>query len=255
MGEDIKRTIPAGIRRQLRQEAFFGCCKCGSAILDYHHIIEFAEKAHHDPDHIIALCPTCHRMMGKLRRERCYELKRNPYNKERGKLRGELGTDAEFTSFLVGSCTYIETPIIFEYYRQPIIKYYIEDGQVLLDIYIPQDDMWPDILIQKNDVIVNSEDKWDLDFRTNFLKVQKREGESYFQIDLRSDVAKIEGKFSIMGQEFKFSPSSTNLGGLTISNSTFIRNGCGIGVGDDRHKLFWPNYAMAVPRAVFIPTR
>lgn len=255
MGDLVNRYIPAAVRRQLRQEAFFGCAKCGSPILEYHHIVEFAEQAHHNPDHMIAVCPTCHRSLGKMRRERCYALKANPRNKREGKIRGELGTDAGTTSFLVGSCTYIDTPIIFSYYESPIIRYSIEDGQALLDIYIPKSDMWPDILVQKNDLIVNSGDKWDIDFRTNFLRVQKTHGSTYFQIDLRKEVAEIEGKFSIRGEQFTFNPTSTNMGGATIAGGKFVNCGGGIAVGDSRHKLHWPNYGMARPEATFVPFR
>lgn len=255
MGDLLSRRIPDPVRRQLRQEAFFGCAKCGSPILEYHHIIQFAEQAHHNPDHMIAICPTCHRSLGKMRRERCYALKANPRNKREGKIRGELGTDAHTTSFLVGSCTYIDTPIIFSYYEAPIIRYSIEDEQASLDIYIPKEDMWPDILVQKNDLIVNSGGKWDIDFRTNFLRVQKTHGSTYFQIDLRKEVAEIEGQFSIRGKQFMFSPNSTNLGGATIAGGTFVRCGGGIAYGDNRHKLHWPNYGMVRPEATFVRFR
>jgi hypothetical protein len=252
MDDLVGRKIPTGIRRKLRQEAFFGCAKCGSPILQYHHIVQFAKKQHHDPDHMIALCPTCHQSLGKMRRERCYALKANPFNKRSGMIRGELGTDNDTTSFLVGSCTYVDTPIVFAYYETPIIRYSIEDGQALLDIYIPKGDMWPDILVEKNDLMVNSGGKWDIDFRTNFLRVQKEHGSTYFQIDLRKEVAEIAGKFSIRGECFEFNPSSTNIGGASIRGGSFVRCGAGIGVGDGKHKLYWPNYAMASPKAVFI---
>jgi hypothetical protein len=32
------REIPSEIKRQLRQEAGFGCCICGIPIIEYHHI-------------------------------------------------------------------------------------------------------------------------------------------------------------------------------------------------------------------------
>lgn len=254
--EFVNRYIPADIRRQLRQESFFGCAKCGCPILEYHHIVPFAEEAHHNPEHMIALCPTCHSRLGKLSPKKCYDLKANPFNKKTGKIRGELGTAKSTNSFLVGSCTYINTPVIFSYFDAPIIRYSIEDGQTLLDIYIPKEDMWPDILIEKNDLTVNFGGKWDIDFRTNFLRVQKERGSTYFQIDLRKEVAGIEGQFSILGEQYRFNPSSTNIdNGTTIVGGMFANCKAGIYVGDIKHKLFWPNYAMVSPRATFIPLR
>ena len=255
MSELVNRDIPAGVRRHLRKEAFFGCAKCGSPILEYHHIIPFAELAHHDPDHMIALCPTCHQSLGKMQSKRCYELKENPRNKREGIIRGELGTDVDTTAFLVGSNTYINTPAIFSYYETPIIRYSIEHGQALLDIYIPKEDMWPDILVKGNDLIVNSGDKWDIEFRTNFLRIQKKQGNTYFQIDLRKEVAKINGQFSILGQQFTFSPTSTNIGNGNIKNCRFSDCSGGISIGDSIHKMHWPNYGMARPEATFVPYR
>ena len=252
MSDQIKRNIPLDVRRFLRREACFGCAKCGSPILDYHHIIPFSDQAHHEPEHMIALCPTHHCEMAKKPRHRCYELKANPYNKQHGKLRGELGTDAKFTSFLVGSNTYKDTPVIFSYFGQPIISYYVQDGQILLDPYIPKIDMWPNILIRKNDVIINSDDKWDVDFRTNFLKFEKKKNETYFQIDVRKPVAQIKLKFSIRGRSFEFTPLKTNVEGLKMVGNTFLNCGCGIAEGDGRHRLLWPNYAMVRPVATLV---
>lgn len=55
------RTPPAPIRRLLRQEVGFGCPLCGSPHLEYHHFDPpFAQKAHHTPEGMLALCATCH---------------------------------------------------------------------------------------------------------------------------------------------------------------------------------------------------
>lgn len=34
-------AIPESIKRQVRQEAKFGCIFCGSPIIEYHHIEEY----------------------------------------------------------------------------------------------------------------------------------------------------------------------------------------------------------------------
>lgn len=251
MNESLKMYIPERVRRILRQEAYFGCAECGDPILEYHHIIPRNEKKHNEPAHMIALCPTHHRKLGKLDRKRCYDLKAEPHNKAVGKLRGELGTNKKVTSFLVGSNTYEDTPIIFSYFETPIICYKIEDHQALLDIYIPKGDMWPDVQIKRNDMIVNFKDMWDVEFRTNYLKITKKKGEAYLEVDMRKEIALINGVFQINGREFRFSPKATNFGGANVSNCRFFRNRAGISVGDGRHRLLWPNFAMASPQAVF----
>ena len=254
MTTQTQRYIPLGVKRALRQEACFGCAVCGSPILEYHHIIPWAERQHNEPEHMVALCPTHHREYGKLSRSKSYSVKENPRNKVVGKLFGELGTDNQQTAFKVGSNTYIDTPIIFSFFEAPILRYLVEDKQVLVDVYIPRQDMWPDVYIRKNNMIVNTDEKWDVEFRTNYLKIQKRLGESYFELDLRGDIASISTSFVINGKNYRFSPTETNLGGgVIVQDSVFKGNKTGIATGDNKRRLLWPNFAMISPRALFVP--
>jgi len=52
---DANRTIPVDIKRQLRQEANFGCCKCGVPILEYHHIKPYHDVKTHDANDMMVL--------------------------------------------------------------------------------------------------------------------------------------------------------------------------------------------------------
>lgn len=133
----LKRYIPLPVRIRLRQESFFGCAECGNPILDYHHIIPWAEKHHNDPAHMVALCPTHHREIGKRQRAYAYELKKQPYNKMHGKFRGTLYTEKEKPSFIMGTNTFIKTPIILSFYDQALIKYRIDQGQSLISVFYP----------------------------------------------------------------------------------------------------------------------
>ena len=61
--DDISRVPPAAVRRQLRQEVAFGCPVpgCGSPYLEYHHFDPpWAQRHHHDPAGMIALCAEHH---------------------------------------------------------------------------------------------------------------------------------------------------------------------------------------------------
>lgn len=87
--EEPGRKPPVKIMRQLRIEAGHRCPVCGhTASLEYHHIIEFAKLKHHDPNHMIALCPNCHTLCstGKITydEQRKYKerLKNNGLNKD-----------------------------------------------------------------------------------------------------------------------------------------------------------------------------
>ncbi|MDX8447180.1 hypothetical protein [Mesorhizobium captivum] len=59
--KSISRTPPIEVRRRLRAEVGFGCPICGSPHLEYHHFNPtWAEKKHHEPQGMIALCAEHH---------------------------------------------------------------------------------------------------------------------------------------------------------------------------------------------------
>jgi hypothetical protein len=244
------RYIPAGVRRQLRQEVAFGCPVCGNPFLEYHHIVPWAEKQHNDPDHMVALCPTHHAEYGKRPRSDSYELKQSPINANTGKIRGYLVSDEERSEFIAGSNTFIDTPIIFSYYGIPILKYVVEDGRNLLSAYLPNDDFWPELRINNNDIIANTNSFWDFEFKHNFICIKKRNGSIFFQIDFRKPVAKVSANLTIAGIDFRFTPSETNFGENFIKNGTFISCGTGLSYGGKNTRILLPNYAMNLPQAV-----
>lgn len=63
---------PADVERKLRQEAGFGCARCGHPYIEYHHIIPYAEEPHFRAEDMIALCGNCHSAVSKLGRDRQY---------------------------------------------------------------------------------------------------------------------------------------------------------------------------------------
>jgi hypothetical protein len=69
----LSRTIPAEVKRLVRQRCGFGCVICGLGIVQYEHVDpEFKDARTHDPDCIALLCPQCHakvttRMWSKAR--------------------------------------------------------------------------------------------------------------------------------------------------------------------------------------------
>lgn len=57
----LSRSIPAGIARQVRRGAGFGCVICGNAIFEYEHLDPpFSEALEHRAEGITLLCGSCH---------------------------------------------------------------------------------------------------------------------------------------------------------------------------------------------------
>jgi len=53
--------IPLPIQREVRQRCAFGCVVCGHPLIDYHHIVPFAECQAHEASNLTALCSNHHR--------------------------------------------------------------------------------------------------------------------------------------------------------------------------------------------------
>lgn len=79
----MSRNIPASVKRELRQEANFGCAICGFPLIEYHHIEYFSDEEHNDPSRMIALCPNHHSAAGPgtegITPDRLYEYKQEPF--------------------------------------------------------------------------------------------------------------------------------------------------------------------------------
>jgi len=127
-------TTPASVERQLRQEAGFGCAKCGHPYIEYHHIIPFAEEQHFRPKDMVALCGNCHPAISKLGRDKQYEIKQAPFNIEREMFQGALVYDKRHLLFRVGGNLYENVPTILRFLDIPIIACAIKDNQAKITL-------------------------------------------------------------------------------------------------------------------------
>lgn len=56
----LGRTIPAAVRREVRQRCGYGCVRCGLALFDYEHFDpDFKDAKSHSPQGITLLCMQC----------------------------------------------------------------------------------------------------------------------------------------------------------------------------------------------------
>src|SRR4051794_24329854 len=110
----MNRRPPADVRRTLRQEAGFGCAKCGSPILEYHHIVPWAEEEHFRPDDMLVLCPNHHDecTKGAATEGEQRAWKQEPFNVTRGYAEGLLKGNDQCVALDCGSCLLVQTACI-----------------------------------------------------------------------------------------------------------------------------------------------
>jgi len=83
----LSRTIPAEIKRAIRQACGFGCVICGSGIIQYEHVLpEFHEATEHNPVKMTLLCPQCHAKVttGFWSKDKVLESMEKPHSKKQG---------------------------------------------------------------------------------------------------------------------------------------------------------------------------
>lgn len=101
----IREPIPDPIKRIVRQEAGFGCCRCGRPIYEYHHIVPRSK----DPADIMILCPLCHHeaTVGAMPEKEQWFHKKNPFNIERGYVGGMLKVNQKVLVVDLGNVQFI----------------------------------------------------------------------------------------------------------------------------------------------------
>ncbi|MGC1494421.1 MAG: HNH endonuclease signature motif containing protein [Sulfitobacter sp.] len=248
------RKPPDPIARRLRQEAGFGCAECGNPIVEYHHIIEWNELKHFDPEHMVALCPNHHAEFGKLAKGKAYAVKENPHNIRSGRIYGYLGGNKNQKKLRVGAMMIEDCKSAIDFGGNSILSYKLVDQEYQLDAFLPDQNFWPEIEISRNYVAAITSDFWDIEFKTNWVKFRRAKGDIFLSIDFRKDEVEIDGFLSILGQDIDLKKSQNRIGGGTLSN-VYIK-GCktALSVGPDG-KIHRPNFAMTNPKMIFTPRK
>jgi hypothetical protein len=142
----VSRSPPAQVQRILRQEAGFGCCRCGYPFYQYHHIVPWHEGEHYRPEDMMILCPNHHDEIttGKVSQDEQREWKANPINIQEGYASGKLRIDREELAVNLGGNRFVETPVLLRINDEDIITVkHSEQGRLLISMrcYDEQDNL------------------------------------------------------------------------------------------------------------------
>ncbi len=250
----LSRTIPPQIAQQLRAESGFGCAVCGCPIVEYHHIIPWAERKHYEAEHMVALCRNHHQELGKQRKEVSYAAKRNPINIRHKKLQGYLVTNKENQALRLGNTRFVGFTHAVSYYGIPLFGHRIVNKEIRLNCFIPDEDFFPDIEVSDNNLSAMIGNFWDIEFKSNYVKFRRKKGEVFLELDFRGDDVTVRGRFDIEGREYRFSPNRCDFGGPRIEGITFqgFPGATAIGHGEAGVRLLKPNFAMRAPRKTLV---
>lgn len=196
--QKAREDISPDVRRRLAHYSHFACSICGSIPIVLHHIEEWSKKHSNDKKFLIPICDKCHRRIhGKggavYSKEELYEFKTNPQ-------RPPILTDKltlerkKGYSFFVG-CNFIANGENVSLFRFPnghcLTSIDTSTGVLKLNVLAALDEDEPVYLIRENELMVDSQDVWDMRYSGSSLKIWRTtNGEKtiFINLSIKPDV-------------------------------------------------------------------
>ena len=248
-----RRKKISSVERQLRQEAGFGCARCGHPWLEYHHIVPFAEEKHFRPKDMIALCANCHRAIAKLSREKQYQIKENPYNIRKGRSKGSLVFDRPDGVFKIGGIRYHNPQTIIRFHNLDILSIRFKNYEPLISLKLFDEDFWPIFAVIDNEIDLRIDEFWDYEYKFHKVVLRSAPRKIVLKIDFRGEDAIIEGRINLLGKMVDLNRDFTDTGGVVayIKDMHMSGNSCAIQIGDENTLICPPNFAQLSPKVTF----
>jgi hypothetical protein len=185
---ELSRTIPADVKRAVRQHCGFGCVLCGASIYEYDHFDPpFVLAERHDPEGITLLCPTHHseKTRGVLPLEAVRRANASPAALQNGETTVSRPYFDHIPSLLLGGGILIEnTPVPLEIDGVPLIKFAEpEEGSKVARIFatITSENGEHLLSIEDNEWIVRS-GVWDYEWVGQRMTIRDDSGAVSLQI-------------------------------------------------------------------------
>lgn len=224
-------NIPADVRRQVRQEANFGCAICGCPVIEIHHIVPRSEEEHNDPERMIALCRNHHALAGPqaegITPDQLYEYKKDPYNSELVDYDFYFESETPLLEFAGCKCklrnrnemsvlTINEEDIVTMSYSNGVLQFSAK-------LYNQNDELVAEM--DENEWTAYTDEVWDLTYNGNHFKIWhgKRDIGVEIEYDSDSDGLAMRGNFYKDGSLVRATPSKIVFpGNNRVIGGTFI---------------------------------
>lgn len=217
-------AIPEEIKRQLRQEAGFGCCFCGFPFCDYHHINPWARKNEHDPNDLMYVCPNHHRECGQdaYSEDEQRSVKSTPANVQAGLTYGHLHIGSSPLHIHIGSNNIVSTPIIFASSNNRAAYLRCEKNEfdileLTMELRAPDGTLVG--AIEKNDWIFGVDAIWDLQAQSKKIKCNLASRRVLLNLDASRSPIVLTGNWKFGSSSVSATPSQLKVDGLELSGN------------------------------------
>jgi len=190
---------------------------CGSPFFEYHHIIPFGEKPHHEPADMMILCPNHHHEanVGAMDDSAQRKSKGNPFNIDKGYVLGQLAVASRTLAVELGANLFIGSGMKVVVDNEPLLQIGMaEERRLALSLDVHAEDDAPLISVVDNEWITGDPLPWDLEFGYRWLKLRLRHHEIALSIDARQEIVRVDGDFWRRGQHFTVSPAELSFNGV-----------------------------------------
>jgi hypothetical protein len=229
-GQEILTSIPEPIKRQVRQEGGFGCCKCGNPIIDYHHIVEDSQN----PKDIMLLCPDDHReaTAGAMLEDEQRLHKANPINIKKGFVEGLLKINQTSPVVTIGSNQFVGDGNFILIDGENLLSIEVNEGRIELSmrLYDQKDNLVAEV--KRNEWISGDPFPWDLESKFQWLRIRRKLRDIALEIDVRKYPIDVRAEMWRHGQKFELNPDQILFNGVvthvSLSNICFVAAQLGI---------------------------
>lgn len=198
-------TIPEPIERQIRQEAGFGCCKCGFPIIEYHHIVRDSQS----PKDIMLLCPKHHTeaTVGAMLEEEQRFYKAHPSNIENGLVEGKLKVNQKTPVVIIGTNLFVGDGDFLIVDDESLLSIEIYEGRLELSmkLYDQKDNLVAEI--ERNEWISGDPLPWDLESKFQWVRIRRKLRDIELEIDARRFPIKLRADMWRKGVNFQLRPN------------------------------------------------
>jgi len=204
------RAPPADIKLHLRREAGFGCCVCGLPIIQYHHIIPWAEEQHFRPEDMMVLCPTHHDQATKgamLEREQ-RKHKAKPRNILLGYAQGLLKVNQPLSAIRIGSNLLYGEGTLLSVDDEPLLSLFMgDDDNLEISLRLHGEDGTLLVEIDRNEWKTGNALPWDIQADWQKLRIREGARQMALMLDCTSLPFAIAGRLQQRGAVFNMTPT------------------------------------------------
>lgn len=232
---EVRPKVPSEVKRQLRQEAGFGCCRCGHPFIQYHHIVPWAEDQHFRPDDMMVLCGQCHPLctVNAIPQSDQRAFKARPKNIVDQLARGMLFVNTSELSVNLAGGKAVETPNLLSLSGTTVLsaKRDAEHGRVLISASIH--DQFGNVvaILCDNEWSMDPSGVWDFETYPLHSTIRLAPRDIAFAVDVRNDEVNLRGKWFHQGSAIEFTPTQGSIGTNTIRGFNVSHCGTMIAVG------------------------